>query len=245
MAICWRLFENRTIVKKLLVISTLGVTIALGVDPDLMADNAGAYAGVGLGHTMASVAELTQQDLPVYDLFSVLSPIYSSGTSTANNNIWMLYGGYQFNNPLAVEVQYSPLGEFTRNAEGAGILVQGRAGTKFTTLESLKLSGFGLAAKVQIPVKGRFSVYGKLGEFSWQAKLTSTTAFVKVPPIDSVTTTSKDNGFSPYYSFGGSYKFDNDVSLRGEWTQITKVGGGLPTGETNVTAILISSQINF
>lgn len=234
--------------KVILVISILMLDVILGSGPASGAPAAEAvYIGAGYSHITTRIADLTKQDLPVYNLFNRFGA-YTSATDSPNADEWMLYAGYQFNRTFAAELDYLPLGEFTRHASGAGNLKPAGIANpfeRFTTLESLRLEGFGLAAVASRPVKGRFSVFGKLGGFLWDGKLDSTTNFIAVPPHPPVPASVEKNGLSPYYGLGGTYQISKRLHLRGEFMQILNVGGGLSTGQANVNVFSIGMQLNF
>jgi hypothetical protein len=235
--------------KVILVISILMLDVILGSGPASGAPAAEAvYVGAGYSHITTGIANLTPQDMPVYSLFKTVGA-FTSATDSPNADAWTLYAGYQFNRLFAAELDYLPLGEFTRRANGTGIL-KPFAATRFNTVESLKLEGLGLAAVATLPVKGKFSVFGKLGGFFWDGKLDSATNFIGIPntgqpPHGPVAATVEKNGLSPYYGLGGSYQITKRLHLRGEFMQVLNVGGGLTTGQANVNVISIGMQLNF
>jgi len=116
---------------------------------------------------------------------------------------YRVFGGYQFNRHLAVEGGYAPLGEVS----GGNLKLETNA---------WDLVGVGIW-----PFNPQFSVYGKLGFYSAEAKLSGTFSGKK---------TSTDLT----YGVGGQFNVTPNLGLRLEWQrysgieapQVLNVGGG-------------------
>jgi len=112
----------------------------------------GWYLGVGFGTTKADIDN---------------SPVTSLGATVSggddSNNGFKIFGGYQFNKHLGVELGYVDFGSFT---------VTGTLGTPFTA--EFDVSAFTAAAVGTLPLNESFDLFGKAGLYAWEAKASVT-----------------------------------------------------------------------
>ena len=232
------------------------IGIVLSYSPALFAQTKGAYLGVGLGQSTATIDAMAFKDLPYSYLFTG-RPIFftASQDNSSTKSSWALYGGYQFNRYLAIEGLYQPLGEYTRSGSNKGLVdpnLVKAAGLGFTNsgsisdLDTLTLQGYGLAAVGGYPVANYIYLLGKAGVFYWNGKLDRTTIFTSNTAAPKhILLSESDSGYSPIFGVGLRIDVSRRLSVRGEWSHISSVGGGLSTGQTSVNITSFSAQINF
>lgn len=134
--------------------------------------------------------------------------LITSGTVDGKDTGFKLYGGYQFNQHFGLEVAYVDLGTATYSGTFGGSPVTGG---------KVDIWGLGLFAVGAWPVSPSFSLFGKLGFLSWEAKwsdVTGGTAF-----------SSTDSGSDLAGGLGMSYSVTKNLSARLEWERF-KAGGG-------------------
>jgi OOP family OmpA-OmpF porin len=211
----------------LTIISASYTTIATAQDQEF-------YAGLGIGRSSADVTEISRQD--VLDTgFSSLNAFQSE--SSKSDTAWKIFGGYRVNPILGVELFYSNLGTFTHEASGTGVTTSSTT-VNFTLNSDLKVTGFGAAALVGLPLNEKVSVFAKPGLLYWKAERTDTyTAGTNAQG------SSKDkNGTSPSLGVGASYTFTDKLSARLEWERYFDIGDKDTTGKSDVDMYGLSVQ---
>jgi OOP family OmpA-OmpF porin len=116
------------------------------------------------------------------------------------------FGGYQFNQNLAVELAYVDLGKAKYSGTFGGLLVTGG---------SVKTSGFNASVVGVLPLNPSFSLFAKAGLFAWEAKARDVTGGAPF--------SGKDDGADLSLGFGGAYNLTRNFSLRAEWEQFEAV----------------------
>jgi OOP family OmpA-OmpF porin len=106
---------------------------------------------------------------------------------------WKIFGGYQINRNFAAEAGYSQLGEVT--ATGGGVNAKAKA------------TAWDLVGVGSYPLSNQFSIYGKLGFYNGEVKVSSNVA----GGSGKKTTTDLT------YGAGVQYNFSRNLGLRGEW----------------------------
>jgi len=232
------------------------IGLVLSYSPALFAQTKGAYFGVGLGQSTATIDAMAFKDLPYSYLFTG-RPIFfrASQDNGSTKSSWILYAGYQFNRYLAIEGLYQPLGDYSRSGSNKGLVdpnLVKAAGFRLTTsasisdLDKLTLQGYGLTAVGGYPVANYMYLLGKVGAFYWSGKLDRTIVFTPNSLASETRLESEsDSGFSPIIGLGLRIDVSRRLSVRGEWSHISSVGGGLSTGQTSVNITSFSAQINF
>ena len=164
------------------------------------------YGGVGAGQATTNCM--------IYDFATYV--YRASGTVGANHEKncdttgWKAYGGYKLTDNFAVEGGYYSLGdskETLTEAEGT-VSADGSA------------SGLGLAAVASLPVVDNLEVFGKAGLMKWKSEGT-----VTVTPVNSTTSktvSAEVDGSSLLLGVGASYKFTDNLGVRGEYERFTR-----------------------
>lgn len=134
--------------------------------------------------------------------------LITSGTVDGKDSGFKLYGGYQFGQNFAVEMAYVDLGTATYSGTFSGSPVTGGR---------IDIWGLGLFAVGIWPVSSDFSLFGKLGFLSWDAKWRDVTGGTPFSGTDS--------GSDLAGGLGLSHSFTKNLGARLEWERF-KVGGG-------------------
>jgi len=125
-----------------------------------------------------------------------------------NGTAWKLFGGYQFNPNLAVEVAFTDLGKADATSPA------GNASLKATAWE---IDGVG-----SWPVMAPLSLYGKLGLYSATKEVTG------------LANSAKDTNASVTFGLGVRYDMTANLAARAEWQRYDKVGGNDTGDKTNI-----------
>jgi OmpA-OmpF porin, OOP family len=177
--------------RKLAVAALVGMTGSV-LSPAALAQSSaqqGWYFGGSIGKS--DIDESVATDFPL---------ITSGGPVDGKDTGWKLFGGFMFNRNFGVELAYVDLGK----ASYSGVF-----GPLPVTGGSVEVTGFNVAGIAAIPVTDAFSLFGKLGIYSWEAEAKDTTA--GFPFSDTF------DGNDLFFGAGISYSFTRNLSLRGEW----------------------------
>jgi OOP family OmpA-OmpF porin len=172
-----------------------------------------AAAVLGLGALMA-VSQASAQGFYIggsvgesdADEGNAIPDLITSGPVDGKDSGMKFFGGYQFNQNLAVEVAYVDLGKATYSGTFSGSPVTG--GT-------VKTTGFNASAVGTLPLNPSFSLFAKAGIYTWEAKASDVTGGVPF--------SGKDDGADLSFGFGGAYNLTKNFSLRAEWEQFEAV----------------------
>ncbi len=168
----------------------------------------------------------------------------------ATGNAWKAFGGYRFNDMVAVEVNYADLGShstFTTMIAPDG----------FNTASirvNRKINGYGADLLLSAPVGGYFSVFGRAGAFRSKlvagAQLDGFINFTNGNPADRARSTTLHETVLRFGA-GGDWWFRPNLSLRLEWERYSNVGkkfeigGSGTTGEANTDAFYVGVMTRF
>jgi len=129
-----------------------------------------------------------------------------------------ILGGYQINRNFAAELGYHDFGRVTFSAPG----VSG----------NIKASAAELVGLGAYPFANRFSVYGKLGAYRAEAKLSASLA-------GSGSGSLKDRTTDLTFGFGARYDVTRETGVRAEWQRYKNVGGDDTGGKYDIDVISI------
>jgi OOP family OmpA-OmpF porin len=172
-----------------------------------------AAAVLGLGALMA-VSQASAQGFYIggsvgesdADEGNAIPDLISSGPVDGKDSGMKFFGGYQFNQNLAVEVAYVDLGKATYSGTFGGSPVTGG---------SVKTSGINASVVGTLPLNPSFSLFAKAGMFSWEATARDVTGGTPF--------SGKEDGGDLSFGFGGAYNLTKNFSLRAEWEQFEAV----------------------
>lgn len=129
--------------------------------------------------------------------------LFFGGNCDSTDTVYRVFGGYQVNKNLALELGYQELGDVSLNSLGLTATVGAKT--------------YDLSALAMLPVTDRISVYGRLGIYYADVDLTGNT------PILNASTSGTDL----VYGVGAQYNFSNGLGIRAEWQKYNNVP--LPT----------------
>jgi OOP family OmpA-OmpF porin len=127
----------------------------------------------------------------------------------AKDTAFRILGGYQINRNFAAELGYHDLGKVKVSAPGVSFDIKSNA---------WELVGVGA-----YPLANQFSVYGKLGFYRGETKVSGG---------------GKDTNTDLTYGIGGQYDLSREVGIRAEWQRYGKIGGDSSTGGTSDVDVL-------
>ncbi len=127
-------------------------------------------------------------------------------------------GGYQINRNFAAEFGYHDFGRVTFSAPG----VSG----------NIKASAAELVGLAAYPVASQFSLYGKLGAYRAEAKLSASLAGLGSGSL-------KDRTTDLTFGFGARYDVTRETGVRAEWQRYKNVGGDDTGGKYDIDVISI------
>lgn len=178
----------------------VALATALTAAAPALAQNTGFYAGGALGQAKAK------------DACSGITGIGFAGGCDDKDTAWKIFGGYQFNPNLGVELGYVDLGNFTANGTVLGAPVSG----------SVEAKGFELVGVGSIPFTQQLSGYAKAGAFRWDVDTSTTVGSVG------------DKGTDFTYGLGLKYDFTRNIAGRLEFQRYNNVGETSTTGQSDV-----------
>ena len=120
------------------------------------------------------------------------------------DSAWKIFGGYMFNRNFGLEAAYVDLGEVSYSGTFTDAF-----GTAPVTGGKVEVTGFNISAIGAYPVTERFSVFGKLGFFFWEAEASDTTGG---QPFF-----AQDNDVDLSFGVGLGYNFTRNLGVRAEW----------------------------
>jgi OOP family OmpA-OmpF porin len=176
--------------RKMFAAAVLGLGALMAVSQALAQ---GAYIGGSVGESDA-------------DDGNAIPGLITSGPVDGKDSGMKFFGGYQFNQNLAVELAYVDLGKAAYSGTFGGSPVTG--GT-------VKTSGFNASVVGILPLNPSFSLFAKAGLFAWESKAKDVTGGVPF--------SGKDDGGDLSFGFGGAYNLTKNFSLRAEWEQFEAI----------------------
>ena len=207
----------------LLAVSVAGVSSANAADT-----NTGFYVGAGAGYSRVKFND---------NAFAVAGATASSLSKDESDTGFKLFGGYQFNQNIGVELGYVDLGRFnatrTVTAPAAG-----------TVATNIRTSGGFLDLVGTLPLQNNFSLLGKVGAIYSETKASlATTGAVAL--VAGVNRNPKENETNFKLGLGAQYDFTKTVGLRAEWERFFKLGKTNTTGEGDVDLYSLNLIIRF
>ena len=159
--------------------------------------------------------------------------LITSGTVDGGDTGFKIFGGYEFNPYLAVEIALVNLGKAHYSGMHGSTTVAGG---------QVRVYGFNASAVGILPVNPSFSLFGKIGGFVWEAKQSDTTG--RYP----VYASSADF----FFGLGSTANFTKYFSARVEWERFNAGGGsdfytGAPslTGSANIDFVSLGVLFKF
>lgn len=169
------------------------------------------------------------------DVCDDLGSIGFVGSCDETDNGWKIFGGYQFTPNWGLEVFYADLGE----AEARGTAPD--LGVPVSVSVDAEVDGFGASAVGTWPINDKFSVFGKVGFFTWDlnTSLRGTAIDVGVPVLASID--KDDDGTDLTYGIGAQYSFNETFAIRVEWERFDDVGDAVESDFDFLSAGIVLS----
>jgi OmpA-OmpF porin, OOP family len=168
------------------VLAMAGLASAMAFVGPAFAQDAGFFVGGSVG----------QSDIDD----EITTGLIDSGTVDGKDTAFKIFGGYMFNRHFGVEAAYIDLGEVSYSGTFFGAPVTG--GT-------VELTAFNVSVLGNFPVNEQFSVFGKIGLFSWEAEANDTTGGIPF--------SADDDGTDVSFGVGVAYNFTRNFGLRAEY----------------------------
>ena len=177
-------------------------------------------AGFAALPTLAMAQAKGNADLGFYAGASIGQSTSSDcgGSCDDKDTAYRVFGGYKFHPNIAVEGGYSPLGETS-------------SGNLKAEANAWDLVGLGI-----FPLGNNFSIFGKLGFYNAEIKLSGAASGKK-------TTTDLT------YGIGGQYDFNRNLGLRLEWQRYSGVKApdvaNVSSGDTDIDVVSVGALWRF
>lgn len=208
--------------KKILAIALLSISTAVIADT-------GFYAGFGVSAVKADI-----------DRARAIDQWAAAGNSTANVGVrsntvgFKVFGGYEFNRYVGLELSYADLGTFKAHAQNTAANTRAESAHEVTA--------YALEAVGTLPVYRGFSVFGKAGAALTSAKDTMSCSGVTLPGCGS--TVSEDE-YNYKLGLGAQYAFANGMALRLDVDRYFDVGDRDTTSEATIDTAGLSLSFRF
>jgi opacity protein-like surface antigen len=202
------------------------------------------YAGISGGDSRTDRELVKNRESTIVNATNIQTDFDATG------NAWKVFGGYRFNDMVAVEVNYADLGRhstFTTMVAPDGF-------NTASILVRREIKGYGADLLLSARVGGQFSVFGRVGAFRSRlqadAQLDGLINFTNGNPLDRARSTTV-NETVLRYGAGADWWFRPDVGLRLDWERYSNVGkkfeigGSGTTGEANTDAFYLGVIARF
>ena len=134
----------------------------------------------------------------------ITTGLITGGSVDGKDSAFKIFGGYMFNRHFGLEATYVDLGEVRYSGNFFGLPVSGGR---------LAVTGLNISALGALPIGERFSVFGKIGLFMWEAEASDTTGGVPF--------SARQDGTDPSFGIGLGYQFTRNLGVRAEWEMFT------------------------
>ena len=229
---------------KLLVASIVAISAN-----SAMAESGNWYIGVGAG--LSSYKDwVSQGDITTFmnEFGSSLGVVNFDGAQSADSTDnafgYKLFGGYSFNENIAVEFSYIDMGEVDANSSASGTFYDLAnnpiVGDLFATAKA-EVDAFTLDASLNYPITSFVAVMVKAGVYAADTKL-------EIDAGGSISTqnynySKTEDSTGLHYGIGANFKVTDAIGLRAEWERLDNVEAN--NGESDVDLISAALIYNF
>jgi len=148
----------------------------------------------------------------------------SGASCDDTDTAFRVFGGYQFNKHFGAELGYADLGKLTVSSPGVSA--------------DLKATVWDLMAVGTLPIADKFNIYGKLGMYRADTKLSGSVAGFG-------SGSASDNNTDITYAIGAGYDFSKNLGVRAEWQRYSKVGSDNTGGDGDIDVYGIAVVYRF
>jgi hypothetical protein len=199
--------------RTLLAVGAMCVAMVPSQDAD-----AGWYLGAGAGQSrIDATTEEIEQAFRIDDAFTATGTTLDK-TDTGRK----AYLGYRFAGLFAIEGSYADLGNATFHTTIVGAPAPLDALTPFPIQGTATADGIELAALLNIPLPGRFSLLAKAGAFRWQAEFSEVIPATGVMRVDRT-----EEETDSMQGIGLQMRVAPLLAARIEWERLNDVGRGI------------------
>lgn len=207
------------------------------------------YIGVGAGQSFYN-DWVTEADITAFrDEFGAsLGAVNFNGTQSASSDDtasgFKLFGGYFFNDNIAVELSYIDMGEVDANSQASGTFYDAANNSVDGDLyASAKASvdAFTLDASLNYPVASFATLFVKGGLYAADTKLelSAGSSF----STDNFNDSKTDRSTGLHFGIGANFKVMDAIGLRAEWERLDNVEAN--GGESDVDLLSAALIYNF
>jgi OmpA-OmpF porin, OOP family len=143
---------------------------------------------------------------------------------------WRVFGGYQFNRNLAVELGYADLGESNASGVQSGVNVSASA----------EVTAWDVSAIGSFPLLDKLFAYGRAGIYLADTEVSATGTLAGF----SRSLSESESNTGLVLGLGLKYEFLRSFAVRAEWKRYFEVGGG-EVGESDVDTLSVGVLYRF
>ena len=224
--------------------AVLAIAIVSTFASPAFAEKSGYYLGLGAGKASYDDAYDKYQDLtegrfnnPTVNSFNI--------NSTDKDDLFKLFGGYRFNQYIAVEIDYTKFSDTSSDlhatsAFNSAEFVDGKINNK--------LQGIGLKTVGFYPITNSFELKASVGLMRWDLEEKSNGEQANIPGVRGLAGgySSTEKGTSLTVGLGANYNINDHFTVGLNWERINDVGNSkLAFGETDIDTYTASLQYNF
>ena len=179
----------------------------------------GWYAGVGAGQSSVDSFTVTGGQLEAALADLGITADVPSVSSDSSDTGWRLFGGYQFNDYVALEAFYVDLGELDVDLSGTIDGGEGNPNITLTGSAGPDTYGYGIYWVFSYPVFAKFSAFGKIGGIHWTADAPVTL----VVDGETGTASNSDDGNDFAWGAGAKYQLTDHIAVDVQFEQFTTI----------------------
>jgi len=222
-----------------------------------MAESGNWYIGAGAG--MSSYKDwLSQEDITAFknEFGASLGFVNFDGAGSSGSEDqasgFKLFGGYAFNENIAVEISYIDMGEIDANSRSSGTFFDSAGipvdGDLFASAKT-SVDAFTLDASLSYPVASFAALFVKAGVYAADAELELSAG--GSASAGSVNDSSTKSSTGLHFGIGANFWVTDAIGLRAEWERLDNVevdrldNLGAGGGESDVDLVSASLIYNF
>jgi len=224
---------------KLLVASIVAISANTA-----MAETGKWYVGAGAGQSFYND---WSGDITAFD--DALGVVNFDGTKSTDSDDtafgYKLFGGYSFQENIAVEFSYIDMGEVDANSSASGTfydaLDNSIDGSLFASAKA-NVDAFTLDLSLNVPMTSVFALIVKAGVYAADTKL-ELDAGGDIPGVENINYSKTDSSNGLHYGVGVNFKMTEAIGLRAEWERLSQVEAN--DGDSDVDLLSAAVIYNF